>query len=255
MKEIYKIIGVYEGITLQEMDSVSLLNRMDFKYVLSNLLLPEILEQIKSYYRILTIGKDREFSYRSLYFDTPDNKLYLDHHNGRVNRYKVRCRAYQESNLFFLEIKYKTKNGRTIKKRIKTQQLETVLTGESKKFINENSPITPELLEPKVYTSFNRLTLVNKKLTERITIDYNLNFENGHVNKALPKLAIAEVKRDNSNGHDSYLSMVLAEMGIPPRGLSKYCIGRVLTDDSVKYNRFKESLLIFDKISTHDDVS
>ncbi|MFO7656972.1 MAG: hypothetical protein R6W78_07885, partial [Bacteroidales bacterium] len=62
MKEIYKIIGVYEGITLQEMDSVSLLNRMDFKYVLSNLLLPEILEQIKSYYRILTIGKDREFS-------------------------------------------------------------------------------------------------------------------------------------------------------------------------------------------------
>ncbi|MBN2612245.1 MAG: polyphosphate polymerase domain-containing protein [Bacteroidales bacterium] len=255
MKELLKIIAGYDGITLQEMDSVSLLNRMDFKYVFSNLLLPEILERIKPDYRILTIGKDREFSYLSLYYDTPDNKLYLDHHNGKVNRYKVRFRAYQESNLYFLEIKYKTKNGRTIKKRIKTPKLETRLTEESKKFIYENSPMAPESLEPKVYTSFNRLTLVNNKLTERITIDYNLYFENGHVHKDLPKLAIAEVKKDNSNGNDSCISQVLDEMGIPPRGLSKYCIGRVLTDDSVKYNRFKESLLIFDKISNHNDFS
>lgn len=255
MKNIKNIIAGFEGITLQEMDAVSLLNRVDFKYVFSNLLLPQILENSIPYYRILTIDNNRLFSYKSLYYDTPDNKLYLDHHNGRINRYKIRFRAYRETNMFFLEIKYKTKNGRTIKKRIKTPQLETELTSESMKFIRENTPIDCGQLEPKVSTSFNRITLVNKKLTERITIDHNLYFENGRVHKDLPKLAIAEIKRSNANGNISNFTQILDEMGIAPRGLSKYCIGRVLTDQSVKYNRFKESLLIFDKISNRDDHS
>jgi hypothetical protein len=255
LKNIEQIIKEYDGITLQEMDSVSLMNRVDFKYVFSNKLLPQILEKSLPYYRILTIGKDRLFSYRSLYYDTPDNKFYLEHHNGKVNRYKIRFRAYQETNVFFLEIKYKTKNGRTIKKRIKTPELETELTAESMKFIRENSPVDSLQLEPKIYTTFRRITLVNKKLTERITIDHNLYFENGHVHRDLPKLAIAEIKRGNSNGQISYFTKILEEMGIGPRGLSKYCIGRVLTDDSLKYNRFKESLLIFDKISNRNDPS
>jgi hypothetical protein len=255
LKDLKKIISAYDGINLKEMDSVSLLNRVDSKYVFSNQLLPQILEKSLPFYRILTIAKDRIFSYRSLYYDTPDNKLYLDHHNGKVNRYKIRFRAYQETNQFFLEIKYKTKNGRTIKKRIKTPELETELTTESMKFIKENSPIDSKQLEPKIYTSFLRITLVNKELTERITIDHNLYFENGRIHRDLPKLAIAEIKRSNSNGHISYFIRILEDMGIGPRGLSKYCIGRVLTDDSIKYNRFKESFLIFDKIRSNNDYS
>ena len=255
MKEIQKIISEFEGITLQEMDSVSLLNRVDSKYVFSNLLLPEILESVLPYYRILTISKDRVFTYSSLYYDTPDNQLYLDHHNGKLNRYKVRFRAYQETNIFFLEIKYKTKNGRTIKKRIRTPKLETELTQESLNFIAENTSLGSDELEPKMYTNFSRITLVDKNLTERLTIDYSLEFVNGKIRKELPKLAIAELKRSNVNGHISRFIQIVAEMGIPPRGLSKYCIGRVLTDDLVKYNRFKESLLIFNKISNNDHSS
>ncbi len=255
MKALEEIINKFEGISLAEMDSVSLLNRVDSKYVFTNKLLPQILEKSLPYYRILTIGKDRIFSYRSLYYDTPDNKLYLDHHNGKVNRYKIRFRAYQETNLYFLEIKYKTKNGRTIKKRIKTPELETELTRESMKFIKENSPIDSKQLEPKIYTSFHRMTLVNNEMTERITIDHNLFFENGKIHRDLPKLAIAEIKRSKTNGQTSKFIKILDEMGIGPRGLSKYCIGRVLTDDSLKYNRFKESFLIFEKIRNNNDHS
>jgi hypothetical protein len=254
LKNINQIITDFEGITLQEMDSVSLLNRVDSKYVFSNLLLTQILKKSLPYYRILTIGKDRIFSYRSLYYDTPDNKLYLDHHNGKVNRYKIRFRAYQETNVFYLEIKYKTKNGRTIKKRIKTPELETELTNDSMKFIGENTSVDTKQLQPKIYTSFNRITLVNKKLTERITIDHNLIFENGHVHRDLPRLAIAEIKHSNANGDISYFTRILDDMGISPRSLSKYCIGRVLTDDSVKYNRFKEKLLFIDKIINNNDL-
>ena len=55
--------------------------------------------------------------YKSLYYDTEDWKFYLDHHNGRVNRNKIRFREYVGSKLTFLEIKLKNNKGKTIKKR------------------------------------------------------------------------------------------------------------------------------------------
>ena len=255
MKEINKIISDFEGITLQEMDSVSLLNRVDTKYAFPNHLLPQILEKSLPYYKILTIGEDRIFSYRSLYYDTPDNKLYLDHHNGKANRYKIRFRAYQESNLFFLEIKYRTKNQRTIKTRMRTPGLETELNTEYLKFISENSSVDSKQLEPKIYVSFRRMTLVNEEFKERITVDHDLCLENGHVHKDLPKLAVAEIKRSNSTGHVSYFARILKDMRIRPLRLSKYCIGRVLTDGSAKYNHFKEKLLFIDKINRQNEHS
>ncbi|NJK86361.1 MAG: polyphosphate polymerase domain-containing protein [Bacteroidales bacterium] len=190
------ILSQYNGISLSEMDSVSLLDRMDSKFVFSAKLLPEILVQAKDNYKVLTIDKERIFSYRSLYFDTSDNKMYLDHHNGRLNRYKVRIRTYINTGISFLEIKFKTKNGRTLKKRIKTDNIDAVLTDESRKFISENMPISAGALEPKIYSTFLRLTLVDNKLSERVTIDYDLGFENGSHNKTLSNLAIAEVKHD-----------------------------------------------------------
>ena len=56
------------------------------------------------------IGSENLITKRSskvscLYYDTEDRKFYLDHHNQRVNRNKIRFREYEGSNLTFLEIK------------------------------------------------------------------------------------------------------------------------------------------------------
>ena len=67
---------------------------------------------------ILQIDGKRKHDYKSLYFDTEDRKFYNDHHNQRVNRYKVRYREYVDSGLVFLEIKCKNNKGKTIKKRL-----------------------------------------------------------------------------------------------------------------------------------------
>jgi len=249
LKDINKIVSDFESITLQNMDSVSLMNRVDFKYTFSNHLLPQVLKKALPYYKILEIEKNRIFGYRSLYYDTVNNKMYLDHHNGRVDRYKIRFRSYIENSTFFLEIKHKIKGVRTIKTRIKTNGLETELTGESAKFIRENSDIDTEQLEPKIYVSFRRLTLVNEENKERITVDHDLSFEKGHLHIDLPKLAVVEVKRSNSNGHVSHFTRILKDMRIRPFRLSKYCIGRVLTDETIKYNQFKEKILFIDKIN------
>ena len=96
--------------------------------------------------------------------------------------------------------------------------------------------------------SFFRITLVNKEKSERLTIDYNINFENcvTGTKNTIPKLCIVEVKQDG-NAH-SHFKDYLASLRIKKRSISKYCLGMVLTDPSIKYNRFKEKIRYINKL-------
>jgi len=117
MESIQEVIQKFEPITLQEMDGVKLMNRIDTKFAFSVNQLIALLPCLASDYRILEIKETRTPSYESLYFDDSVFSFFKDHHNGKTNRFKVRIRKYVESDLFFLEVKHKNK-GRTDKKRI-----------------------------------------------------------------------------------------------------------------------------------------
>ena len=112
----------FSPISLQEMDSVALLNRRDTKFVMTNEQLLTALSALQNDYRILSVKGFRLNQYRTLYFDTADFDLYNLHINGRAERYKVRSREYMNSRTSFLEVKHKTRKGRTIKDRISTTQ-------------------------------------------------------------------------------------------------------------------------------------
>ena len=117
MNEISKITASFSPIKLAEMDNVKLMSRSDTKFAFKFSKLPELLNQMMPFYKVLEINGKFIHDYKSLYFDTDDRKFYLDHHNGRVNRNKVRFREYVGSDLTFLEIKRKNNKGKTIKKR------------------------------------------------------------------------------------------------------------------------------------------
>ena len=95
----------FQPISLEEMDAVSLMKRVDTKFIFNIKILPQLLENIHKEYRVLEINKNRVMTYKSNYFDTPNSDLYLMHHNGKAKRVKIRIRNYVESNLFFLEVK------------------------------------------------------------------------------------------------------------------------------------------------------
>lgn len=242
---------IFEAISLSEMDTVKLMNRIDTKYVLSKDLLPAILEKITKNYFILEIDNERIFQYNSLYYDTDNNYMYLAHHNGKLNRYKIRFRKYVASDLCFLEIKYKFKGSRTIKHRTKIEEIETDLSERSMAFIDKYTPFNNSKLEPKIYTSFSRMTLVSKELTERVTIDLDLKFKYNGYAKQLDNTVIIELKRDG-NASSSHLIDVLTCFRVFPQGFSKYCIGRALVEDNLKHNNFKERLLKINKINNGD---
>ncbi len=237
----------FECISLEQMDQVKFMNRIDTKFLLGSKLLPHILSELKEDYYILAINNEKDFPYKSLYFDTRQDEMYTAHHNQRVNRYKIRFREYIQSNITFLEIKLKNQKKRTIKNRIEIKETNNGFCNVSKEFINQYTPFNADHLEPKLYTNFRRITLVSKKLNERITVDYALNFTFGKKSVNMDNVAIIETKCDQmQNG--SKMHALLNDIGIKPSGMSKYCIGRLFLEKGLKHNNFKERLLTIKKI-------
>ena len=153
--DLNTVLNSFQTISLEEMDSVKLMNRTDTKYVFNKSKLLLILDSLKHDYRCFYINGARLSTYKTLYFDTDDFLLYRQHHNGILNRYKLRQRSYVESNLNYLEIN----------------------------------------LKPNVWINYQRITLVNINSGERLTIDTGLEIINKDKILKLDKLVIAELKR------------------------------------------------------------
>ena len=132
-------LDIFDSISLNEMNSVSLMKRMDTKFILHRDAVQAILNKVQCDYKILQVASDRLMTYHSVYFDTDDDHFYHMHHNGYSHRIKVRIRNYVESNLCFLEVKQKDSQGNTLKKRIKVNQLTSTLGEEAITFVTQTT--------------------------------------------------------------------------------------------------------------------
>jgi hypothetical protein len=241
------VLGQFEPIELRDMESVALMDRVDTKYVLSQCRLVSLLEGLSRDYRVLEIDGRRLNRYRSLYFDTPDMALYLRHHAGNEVRQKIRSREYVDSGLSFFEVKRKTNRDRTIKQRLATPGLQVRLSEAIEDFLFQQFPLARPDLEPKLWSEFVRATFVSKSSRERLTLDIALGFAGWGRAISLPGVAVVEVKQD---GFDRFSTVMRAmrSAGVPPRGISKYCLGVSLLYEGVKHNNFKPKLLLLQKI-------
>ena len=239
-KELELKLQELQPITLQEMDTVKLMNRTDTKFFFHADLLVEILEKAKEHYRVLEICERRQFHYLTTYFDTPDMRLYHEHLNGKLNRYKVRQRRYDVTGTEFFEVKFKTNKGRTLKSRIENNNSEC-LNEKTNAFLLKKTPYSNEILEKALKNEFFRITLVNKRLTERATLDFDINFSDFSNQYHCPMLGIAEIKQDNQSGVSALLQ-IIKDLGIRPEGISKYCLGVAALYPNVKTNRLKPKI-------------
>ena len=252
MEEILGIVQGMKPITLEEMNGVKLMNRIDTKYVVTEAQLHAILLGIKDNYYAQEVEGNRFSPYSTVYYDTPELTMYLIHHDRHLVRDKVRVRTYVDSHLTFCEVKHKNNKGRTKKKRIEVDPSPNIIDNpEAAAFLAERQPYAVDTLSPHLITLFDRITLVNYDMTERLTIDCNLRFENlrsGNTATMAP-LAVMELKQDG-RAH-SLLKDVLFELRIRPFKVSKYCIGTCLTRPEVKQNRFKKKLRRIEKLKSH----
>ena len=241
------ITDFFDPIQLEEMEKVKLMNRTDRKYWFHFDFLPELLQTIKHDYYILNIGGKNQLPYTTTYYDTTKNKMYASHHNGKLNRFKIRRRSYVASRISFLEIKFKSNKGRTIKKRIPADFNNLKFTKQEDKFISTHTPYTSQELKLSLFNQFSRLTLVNKSFKERCTIDLGLQFKIANKTVTMKNLVIIEIKSEG-NSISSPLAISLRDHRIKTSGFSKYCVGRTITDPTLKRNAFKEKIRNIEKV-------
>ena len=247
-----QMLDSFDPISLDEMSSIRLMNRIDSKYLANEGQLRMLLQMARGEYMVQSIDGIRQSEYRTLYFDDRYNTMYLNHHNGRLTRQKIRIRTYVDTGDNFFEVKLKNNHGRTKKKRIHLTGADTFVQDGAAQFLEENSMlfIPLEDLTPKVANHFKRITLVNSARTERLTIDRQLSFHNNEtgLDRSMDNLVVIEVKRDGNTF--SPIQDLLRELRIFPSGFSKYCIGMALTTPGIKRNLFNEKIKKIEKITS-----
>lgn len=255
------ILSQYDPICLEEMSGIKLMNRTDTKFVTNRRRLEQLLEMAQTNYRVQEIDGQRTAAYYTVYFDTDERDMFLTHHNGVLNRQKLRIRSYVDSGLSFLEVKTKNNHRRTRKRRISIDDFDPTrprydisfasgspddaLFGD---FLTDNLRFDKASVSQQLENRFSRITLVNRKKTERLTIDSALAFRNlrtGNTRK-LDDLVIIELKRDGLT--ESPVLEILRQLRIHPMGFSKYCMGTAMTDPGIKQNRFKSRIRDVEKI-------
>ena len=243
------ILESFGTISLEEMEKVRLMNRIDTKFVTTLDTLQELLRRASSDYLIQQIGGRTNMPYYTRYYDTTDVHMFYQHQRGKKNRQKIRVRQYEESDTPpFVEIKTKNNKGRTRKKRVAMDNGPEIISYND--FLNRHSDYHSSLLAPQIENHFYRITLVDRNMSERVTIDTNLEFHNLVTDRRLSfdNIGIIEWKRDGRS-RGSKLGEILKDLRIRPSGFSKYCVGMAATNPDLRQNRLKKKLRKINQIN------
>lgn len=236
-------LAAFRGHTLADQMAAPLMNRVDTKYLVPVRMLEPCLRGLESDYTLLELDGCRRFTYDTLYFDTPERRLYLDHHNGKLNRFKLRIRHYRETGESFLEVKKKNNRQRTVKNRVPLTP-HTCADRQVPAFLEEQLGLPVARMLPALFVCYQRVTLMNRQGTERITLDTGLSFRSPDGEQAidLPDVAVIEIKYHRKTPASAFAER-LGALGCRPVPFSKYCVGTgLLFGHQLKTNRFKPLL-------------
>ncbi|MFT4288325.1 polyphosphate polymerase domain-containing protein [Nocardioides sp.] len=203
-------------------EEASLLARVDRKYVVPVAEAWSLLDAVPPGTRVLEIGGDREFGYRSRYLDTPDRAGYLSSGRSRRLRWKVRTRRYLDTGGCWLEVKTRGQRGQTVKQRVEHPETPW-LTTEGRAFV---AGIVGEAaagsLQPVLETSYRRTTLLLPGSSARVTLDVDLAWSTADRELVRRELAIVETKTGST---PSAVDRLLWSRGHRPVRISKYGVG------------------------------
>ena len=252
MNEKELLLQGFDPISLDEMSGIKLMNRIDTKYVMPMCKLLQLLQLAVHDYLVQEVDGERDIPYHTVYLDTDDMKMFHAHASGRRVREKIRVRTYESSAMTFLEVKNKNHRGRTEKKRIKVPSLHGLEEHGGTEFLFENARFALDEVSPQLENKFQRITLVNKGRTERVTIDSEIVFHNlkNDVTVDFERIAVVELKREKKS--DSPIFSMLKQFHVSSTGFSKYCMGCAYTDEAYQTKLLVSRMKRFHKMQEWD---
>lgn len=237
------------SVNLEQLnETASLLTRVDRKYLampgrhggLWEHLVDQVLGPLGG--QVLEINGGREFTYRTIYFDTPDNASFRGAAHRRRRRFKVRLRHYLDTGEARLEVKIRGRRGTTVKEQLAVDVTDT-LNDEDRAFIDERlraahiRGIDVNELHQSLTTQYRRSTILLPDHDTRLTLDSDLGWTspNGR-NLGTGGLLVIETKTP-VHAPDP-VDRALWASSCRPVSFSKYATGRVLMDPTLPSNRW-----------------
>ena len=233
------IVSELPSISLVDLTAVEFDSRVDTKFVFHQDKLVEYLEKVSADLVVLEVHGKRIFNYQNLYCDDAGFYFFQRHHSGFGNRSKVRVRKYSDEGPFYFEVKNKTNKGKTVKYRIPLMQFQDFETPETAYLTKEYTGFKFEELPNRTEIEYQRITLSNKGLTEKLTLDFGMKTQNQESKFEFKNLVIAEVKQIHYSSRSAFIR-TLKEMKIYKTSFSKYCSSVALLNSNLKQNRFKK---------------
>ncbi len=254
---IDKALNQFATHGLSDVNNAKLMDRVDSKFVIPVELLPQLLEKSRNYYSLLSVDGESLNDYHNVYFDTDNFSYYNMHHNGKLNRIKVRHRHYRTSGAAFLEIKFKSNTGRTLKTRIPADTDAKRAIAEHKDFLLDQGVSDLGKLQPSQIVGYQRICLASESLGERVTLDTKASFVDPVSGRevVLNDVVIIELKQRRIDRQSPFYRL-LRSLGMRPQSFSKYCAGvSMTTTNRVKTNRFKGDINKVTKLSNSLNTS
>lgn len=226
--------------------AIEIFTRREQKYLITMEQYEELIDQISPYMRADKYGIDGKYTVTSLYFESPDNKIYFETKNKLKFRQKLRLRVYNETDIngtAFFEIKQK--HQKVVNKRRMILPLAEAYRylGSTEIPLNHvetsNTQVLREIdhfrrlynLRPEMVVSYDRHALHGVYDPElRVTFDLNLRCRNDDLyvengpqgeNFIDPNLVVLEVKVNDSV--PLWLTRILQDLHCEQRSASKYC--------------------------------
>ena len=255
--ELNKSLSPFKPITLTELNATaSYLKRVDKKFLLTIKQFKNILGNLKKDFRVLEIWWKKIFSYDNIYMDNEDCIFYKQHQNKEKSRTKVRTRYYVDSDLAFFEYKQK-QDWVTSKYRYNFPSKEHwKMTNWKKNFFEWVWKSTypkwnkAPTIFPSIQTKYKRVTLVDKKWWERLTIDFDIKTINLRNKKqkeiSLKNLVIIESKSLEENCKS--LEIIKSHWIKQAISCSKYSLWIIYWWLAKKYDTFEEIIKEIEKI-------
>ena len=225
----------------------SLLRRKDTKFAVKPDQVPALLRALKPDYGVLKAGVASFAAYETLYFDTSSLRCYHDHRRERRARHKVRIRHYPDRKLSYLEVKTKTNGSLTLKHRKLKPYADASMSAADWTFVGTNSGLATDLLTPRLWIGFRRLTLVGFEVRERITIDLDIVFRTDKSEHHLPGVAIVEVKQEPYCSRTPAM-LALRSAGMRRTPISKYCVGTMMGDPNIRFGDLSRMLKLIERL-------
>lgn len=249
--------------------AIEIFRRKEQKYLITLDQYTELVCELLPYMRPDKFGVNGKYRVTSLYFESPDHKIYYETKNKLKYRQKLRLRVYDDADMnspAFFEVKQKhkkvvNKRRTVLPLREAYRYLENLGTKPLKEYETSNHQVLREIdyfrtfyqLEPEMVVSYDRHAMHCIDDSDlRITFDYNLRCRNSDLrvengpygdNFIDTNLIVLEVKVNDSV--PLWLTRILQRIDCEQRSASKFCTSlELLTNNKITNRIARENVLI-----------